>query len=260
MVNPHGGRGNAQELWTNECEPIFRAARCRFDVEFTTHHQHALKIAEELDIDSYDAVVCVSGDGVPHEIFNGLGRRSDARRALHKIAVCPLPAGSGNGMCWTATGAGTGSLASLVYIKGVLTPIDLVSITQADKRILSLLSQSFGIVAESDLGTENLRWMGGMRFTWGLLTRIWGRDAYPCDVAYSVVMDDKDAIREYYGRGGDPAQQEEEDLDEGLPPLKFGTVNDPLPQTWVMNPHPTMGNFFAGNVVAPKSLCLLFMS
>ncbi|KAF8417461.1 sphingosine kinase [Tirmania nivea] len=247
LINPQGGRGNAQELWANECEPIFRAARSKFDIELTTHHEHALKIAEELDINSYDAVACVSGDGVPHEVFNGFGRRKDARRALHKIAVCPLPAGSGNGMCWTVTGVGTGSMASLIYIKGVLTPIDLVSVTQGDKRILSLLSQSFGIVAESDLGTDHLRWMGGARFTWGLLTRIWGKDVYPCDVAYKVVMDDKNAIREYYRRGGHPPQ-EEDYSEEGLPPLKFGTINDPLPEGWVFKPQPTMGNFFAGNM------------
>ena len=70
---------------------------------------------------------------------------------------------------------------------------------------------------------------------------------YPCDVAYKVVMDDKNAIRGYYRRGGDPLQ-EEEGSEEGLPPLKFGTINDPLPEGWVFNPQPTMGNFFAGNV------------
>jgi len=233
-------------MWTNECEPIFQAARCKLDVELTTHHQHAVEIAEGLDISSYDAIVSVSGDGIPHEVYNGFARRKDAREALSKIAVCPLPGGSGNGMCWSSTGAGTGSMAALVYIKGIVTPIDLISITQGDKRILSFLCQSFGTIAEADLGTNNLRWMGGIRFTWGVLTRIFGQTSYPCDVAYKIVMDDKSSIRDYYLRGGDP--QQEEDSSEGLPPLKFGTVNDPLPEDWVMNPHPTMGTFFAGSM------------
>ena len=256
IINPRGGRGNAQGLWASQCEPLFRAAHCKITVESTEYFQHALKIAEELDISSYDAVVCVSGDGVPHEIFNGFAKRKDAGEALRKIAVCPLPAGSGNGMCWTMHGTDSGSLTSLIYIKGVHTPIDLVSVTQGDKRILSVLSQSYGIVAESDLGTENLRWMGGARFTVGLLQRIWGKDAYPCDIAYKTVMDDKNTIKEYYRRGGDPPAEGETQHD-GLPPLKYGTVNDELPDGWALNKYPTIGNFYAGNVSTTnlKLLC-----
>ena len=251
LINPYGGRGNAKEVWKRDCEPIFRAAHCTLDVEYTTHHQHAMEIAQRLDISRYQAVLCVSGDGIPYEVINGFAKRDDAGEALRKIPVCLLPGGSGNGLCWTATGAGTGSMASLVYVKGIMTPVDLVSITQGDRRILSCLSQSFGIVADADLGTENLRWMGGTRFTWGIFTRIWGKHAYPCDVAYKVVMDDKNAIKEYYRRGGDPHPGEEYS-GEGLPPLKFGTVNDPLPADWVQSPEPNMGTFYAGTVSQPS--------
>ncbi|KAF8477050.1 ATP-NAD kinase-like domain-containing protein [Kalaharituber pfeilii] len=248
LLNPYGGQGLAAKLWATQCEPLFRAAHCKVDVEQTTYHQHAMKIAEELDISAYDTVACVSGDGIPHEVFNGFAKRKDAREALRKIVVCQLPGGSGNGMCWTLTGTDSGSLASLIYIKGVRTPIDLVSVTQGDRRLLSMLSQSFGIVAEADLGTEDLRWMGGFRFTWGLLTRIWGQVAYPCDIAYAAVMDDKDAIREYYRQGVNSTVEGEVDNYDGLPPLKYGTVNDELPEGWSLVPHPTIANFYAGNM------------
>ena len=150
-------------------------------------------------------------------------------------------------MCWSLTGTDSGSMASLAYIKGLRTPMDLVSITQGDKRILSSLSQSFGIIADTDLGTDHLRWMGGLRFTWGLLTRIWGKVPYPCDIAFKVITDDKKAIKEYYRRGGDPADGEDHEGVE-LPPLKYGTVNDDLPEDWKLIPHPSIGNFYAGNV------------
>lgn len=95
--------------------------------------------------------------------------------------------------------------------------------------------------------------MGGLRFTWGLLTKLWGRTSYPCDVAVKVALDDKEAIREYYLRGGDPSENEEgtsqsEDEDGPLPPLKYGTINSPLPEDWSMATYTTMGNFFSGNV------------
>jgi hypothetical protein len=47
--------------------------------------------------------------------------------------------------------------------------IDLLSILQSGKRSLSFMSQSVGLVADLDLGTEHLRWMGSNRFMYGFL-------------------------------------------------------------------------------------------
>ena len=47
--------------------------------------------------------------------------------------------------------------------------VDVFSITQGDKRSLSYMSQAVGLMADLDLGTENLRWMGDTRFAVGLL-------------------------------------------------------------------------------------------
>lgn len=50
-------------------------------------------------------------------------------------------------------------------------PIDLCSIlTRKDnKRSLSYMSQCVGLMADLDLGTEHLRFMGSNRFTYGYL-------------------------------------------------------------------------------------------
>jgi len=47
--------------------------------------------------------------------------------------------------------------------------IDLLSILQDEKRSFSFLSQSVGLMADLDLGTEHLRWMGSNRFVYGFL-------------------------------------------------------------------------------------------
>lgn len=47
--------------------------------------------------------------------------------------------------------------------------VDLFSITQGGKRSLSFMSQALGLMADLDLGTEHLRWMGDTRFMVGLL-------------------------------------------------------------------------------------------
>ena len=39
-------------------------------------------------------------------------------------------------------------------------PTDIFSVTQKDNRCLSFMSQAIGLMAELDLGTEHLRFMG----------------------------------------------------------------------------------------------------
>src|SRR6185437_11560256 len=108
------------------------------------------------------------------------------------------------------------------------------------------LSQSFGIVAESDLGTDNIRWMGAQRFTYGFLVRLLQRTIWPCDLAIKVEIDDKRAIKEHYAAfksvvEDDGVLADQKRLDAAkqspaLPELKFGTVQDVLPSDWEVVP------------------------
>lgn len=256
LVNPFGGKGTAASLYQRHAAPVFAAAKCQVDVQHTEYRGHAIEIAEKLDIDAYDAVVCCSGDGLPYEVFNGLGKRPDARKALTQTAVALLPCGSGNGLTWNAFGTGSVSIAALGIVKGRRTPLDLVSISQKDSRTLSFLSQSFGIVAECDLGTENIRWMGAQRFTYGFLIRLLRQTIWPCDLAIRVEIGDKEAIKQHYATWS--TRPEEPDADSkrfelaaqspGLPELKYGTVMDELPSEWEVISGETMGNFYAGNM------------
>jgi sphingosine kinase len=253
LINPFGGKGIASRLYHQYAAPILAAAHCAVEVEETTHGGHATEIAEQIDIDAYDAIVCCSGDGLPYEVFNGLAKKPNARVALSKLAVAMIPGGSGNAMAWNLCGTGSVSVAALAIVKGVRTSMDLVSITQGKTRTLSFLSQSFGIIAESDLGTDNIRWMGAHRFTYGFLVRLMQRTVWPCDLAVKVEIDDKNAIKEHYRRyaAGEPPRRPSEDTvagSGGLPDLKYGTVLDELPQDWEVVPGENMGNFYAGNM------------
>ncbi|EME89720.1 diacylglycerol kinase [Pseudocercospora fijiensis CIRAD86] len=262
LVNPFGGQGYAQKIWTRDVEPILAAAQCEIDVERTAYRGHAVEIAEKLDIDAFDVVACASGDGLPHEVFNGLAKRPDARRALRKIALCQIPCGSGNAMSLNCNGTDSASLAAVEIVKGIRTPLDLVAITQGDRRMWSFLSQAVGIIAETDLGTESLRWMGSFRFTWGLLVRMLGKTIYPAEISVVTETDDKRAVRELYRRAAEEHEaansknlhtDEEEDehpdpSDQQLPTLKYGTILDRLHPDFLTTDHPNLGNFYAGNM------------
>jgi sphingosine kinase len=227
----------------------------------------ATDLTEQMDLDKYDTVVACSGDGTPYEIFNGLAKRPDARRALGKIAVSHIPCGSGNAMSNNWNGSNHPGPAALAIAKGVVTPLDLSSITQGDRRVVSVLSQAVGIMAEADLMTEHMRWMGNKRFDVGLMQRVFAKKCYPCDLALKVEVEGKENVRAYYKRlresNGNGRETDwptvdgyaEDDKGEGLPRLRYGTIQDELPEGWELVRHDTIGNFFAGNVSAP--MCLL---
>lgn len=247
LINPFGGKGKAAKLYTQQIEPVFAAAKCEVDVERTAYRGHAVEIAEKLDIDAFDVLASASGDGLPHECINGLARKENAAEALRKVAIVQLPCGSGNAMSWNLNDTGDCSMAALAIVKGIRTPMDLASVTQGEKRSLSFLSQALGIAAESDLGTDNIRWMGEARFTYGFLVRLLGKTVYPIEVAIKEEIADKQEIKKHYAR----QRQLKPELTEavgGLPPLKYGTINDPLPEGWNMVDYAKMGNLYCGNM------------
>lgn len=277
LVNPHAGPGGADKIFEKKVRPIFEAARMPLTVVRTTYSGEAVTLAQDLDISEYDIAIPCSGDGLPHEVFNGLSKRPDARKALSKLAVCHIPCGSGNAMSCNLYGTHRPSLAALAIVKGVPTKLDLCSVTLQDgERLTSFLSQAYGLIADLDITTEHLRWMGAARFTYGFLTLAIRKKTYPCDVAMKVEVGGKEEIRGHYARGvrgaesevgngeasgdgeeGGSNDGEGEGEGEGMPGLKYGTVNDELPEDWEVVPHEKLGSFYCGNVcflLAPFAL------
>ncbi|KAG6898377.1 hypothetical protein C0992_009052 [Termitomyces sp. T32_za158] len=201
LVNPHGGVRKGITVFMKTVEPILRAARCSLDVTHTTHQGHAFDIAKHLHMD-YDAIVIVSGDGLVHEVLNGFAQHEDPRKAL-SIPLAPIPTGSGNGLALNLLGPEHGfdvTEAALNVIKGKQMKVDVFSLTQGGKRTISFMSQALGLMADLDIGTENLRWMGDTRFVVGLLRGILKFKACPVQLSYKVAESDKIKMAEDFSK------------------------------------------------------------
>ncbi|KAL0946846.1 hypothetical protein HGRIS_013014 [Hohenbuehelia grisea] len=194
LVNPHGGRRKAPIVFTKTVEPILRTAGCVLDVHYTTHGGHAYDIAKELPLE-YDAVVTVSGDGLVHEVINGFAHHAKPLLAF-KTPIAPIPTGSGNGLALNLLGIEDGldvAAAALNIVKSQSMKVDIFSITQGGKRTFSFMSQALGLMAELDVGTDHLRWMGEARFTYGLIRGI--LQFKPCPIQLSVKIAEHDKSR-----------------------------------------------------------------
>lgn len=97
----------------------------------TTHRNHAFDTVKQSPLD-YDAIVVLSGDGLVHEVFNGLARHSEPMRAL-KIPVAPVPTGSGNAMCLNLFGV-------KVRYYGTLLPQNLTGSQEGFDVVLAALN------------------------------------------------------------------------------------------------------------------------
>ena len=63
--------------------------------------------------------------------------------------------------------------STLNVIHGRRTPLDLVEVTTRDQTLYSFLSIGWGLLADMDIQSERLRFMGGFRFTvYGLIRTI----------------------------------------------------------------------------------------
>ncbi|GAB1517206.1 sphinganine kinase lcb4 [Rhizoctonia solani] len=171
FVNPAGGQGKGVQLFEKKVKPILLAAHGEVDAVVTTHSKHAVELARECDLD-FDALLTVSGDGLVFEVLNGFRERPDGAKAF------ALPDGFDV------------ALAALNAIKGQRMPYDLCSFTQDGKTSISFLSQAIGLMADLDLGTENMRWMGDTRFIAGFLRGVASNK--PCAMTLSIKVASRD--------------------------------------------------------------------
>ncbi|CAI4046584.1 sphinganine kinase LCB5 SKDI_12G2920 [Saccharomyces kudriavzevii IFO 1802] len=202
IINPFGGKGKAKKLFMTKAKPLLLASRCSIEVVYTKYPGHAIEIAREMDIDKYDTIACASGDGIPHEVINGLYRRPDRVKAFNQLAITEIPCGSGNAMSVSCHWTNNPSYSTLCLIKSVETKIDLMCCSQPsyarEHPKLSFLSQTYGLIAETDINTEFIRWMGPARFELGVAFNILQKKRYPCEIYVKYAAKSKNELKTHY--------------------------------------------------------------
>ncbi|KAI8139534.1 ATP-NAD kinase-like domain-containing protein [Fennellomyces sp. T-0311] len=227
LVNPFSGQGHAKKIFKEKVSPVFESAQCNIDYQETEYQGHAIEIAKELDVDAYDAIVTVSGDGIIHEIINGFSQRPDARTALKKVPLGVIPGGTGNALsiCMLGEKLGFDPIhTARQVVKGKNMAFDLCSVTYDDHRYMSFLSHNYGITSYADLATESMRWMGDTRTIVGLLQQIFTGASYQMEAAVQIVETSKDKIKSSFpsevqvpATGSGPIQDTIPDLSQPVP-------------------------------------------
>ena len=139
----------------------------------------------------------VSGDGLIHEVINGLLNRKDWDKKTHvdglgkvkfreTLTVGAIPGGTGNGFIKALLERGHENYgvheAAFRVIKGRRVDVDLTEFTleyEPQKKIFSFLSFAWSVFADIDIGSEAIRCCGPTRFTvWGAYRTFFIRDHF----------------------------------------------------------------------------------
>jgi sphingosine kinase len=220
VVNPKSGTQKGQTIYDTIVVPVLEQAGIDHDVFNTTHACHAeerMKHGQEdeiLDISQYDGVIAIGGDGTVHEIFQGLSSRSDFKEICHKLKLGVVGAGTSNRLAKSLACSSEQECAPLDSIflaaKGNSSWMDLANYTTQSSDHISFLTFSWSIIADIDMESECIRYIGRLRLD---LWAVW-----------RVI-----ALRKYRARFSYlPATSQIIEAITDMPAL-----NDPVPQNWV---------------------------
>uniref|UniRef100_A0A3P9JSU9 Ceramide kinase n=1 Tax=Oryzias latipes TaxID=8090 RepID=A0A3P9JSU9_ORYLA len=176
-INPFGGKRRGKRIYEEKVAPVFQQAGISADVIVTERANHARDhLTTEANLQQYDGVVCVGGDGMFSEILHGLVARTqndnkvDQKHPDAELKPCMLrigiiPAGSTDCICFATVGTNDPVTSALHIIIGDSQPMDVCSVHHNDvflRYSVSLLGYGFygDVLADS----EKKRWLGPARY------------------------------------------------------------------------------------------------
>ncbi|XP_069038760.1 sphingosine kinase 2 isoform X2 [Lepisosteus oculatus] len=202
LVNPFSGRGQAMELCQTHILPMIRESGISYNLIQTERQNHARELVRQISLFEWDGIVIVSGDGLLHEVINGLMERPDWEQAI-KTPLGILPCGSGNALAGAINHHAGYEMClreallmncCFLLCKGGVRPMDLVSVTttpgapkagsRPGGRLFSFLSVAWGFVSDVDIESERYRGLGSARFTLGTLVRLASLRSYRGRLSY----------------------------------------------------------------------------
>ena len=98
LASPASGTGLATSTYTRLLLPILKHFRIAHSHICLTDGQTASYLAENGQFTPDTIFILLSGDGVIHEVINGLAQNPHFETSNNTIKLCPIPCGSGNGL------------------------------------------------------------------------------------------------------------------------------------------------------------------
>ncbi|XP_004438101.1 PREDICTED: ceramide kinase [Ceratotherium simum simum] len=196
FINPFGGKGQGKRIYERKVAPLFALASITTDVIVTERANHAKESLYEINLDKYDGVICVGGDGMFSEILHGLIGRTQRNAGVDqnqpRAALVPsplrigiIPAGSTDCVCYSTVGTNDVETSALHIIVGDSLSMDVSSVHHNStllRYFVSLLG--YGFYGDIIKDSEKKRWMGLARYDFSGLKTFFSHHCYEGTVSF----------------------------------------------------------------------------
>ena len=125
ICNPVSGNAQGLRLCELIVQPMLRVANVRYELIVTETGSHAYELATELDPEEYSGIAVIGGDGILHEVLNGLFHlcRSDVAEFETLLETLPLgiiPTNGGNDGLANSIGLSNAYIATKRMIESIV--------------------------------------------------------------------------------------------------------------------------------------------
>ena len=166
IMNPVSGRKQGPRL-LHALRDKLVSTDFRLNVFETEFGGHARDLARQMDVDAYDGIIVIGGDGTIHEVVNGLMVRSERK----PIPIGLMPGGSGNSLV-RELGLLDPSTAIQAIMSGHTRSIDLIEVTTSMEKIFTISMVGWGLVTDIGVRAEQIRRLGTSRYTLASLLEV----------------------------------------------------------------------------------------
>ncbi|XP_066247161.1 ceramide kinase isoform X1 [Euwallacea similis] len=206
FVNPFGGKQNAMRIYEKYGKNLFSIAGVEVTVNVSQRKDQIKDFLITHNLDMFDSVACVGGDGTVSELFNGLVLREcrlkdinandmDQNLPKPRKPIGIIPGGSTDTIAYCLHGTTDPTTAVLHIIFGDTLGLDLVSVYD-ENALLRLYASvlSYGYLGDVAYHSDQYRWMGPHRYDYSGFKKLMRNRGYKGEIA--IYTDKKEAEQE----------------------------------------------------------------
>jgi ceramide kinase len=194
LLNPNSGRQQASLVYDTLIRPTLEAARIASRVVQTRGPGHAEQVVRTTIAEvassqtQLDGILAVGGDGLFHEITNGLlsARDINSEQALvaARLRVAHVPCGSTDAVACSLNGTRSAFAAIARVTLGDETPLDVAKVQVGNIQRYACCIAAYGFMADVVEASERHRWLGPLRYDAAGFAKLVANTAYSVRVSW----------------------------------------------------------------------------
>ncbi|XP_063501692.1 ceramide kinase-like protein isoform X5 [Symphalangus syndactylus] len=211
LLNPQSHKKEATQVYYEKVEPLLKLAGIKTDVTIMEYEGHALSLLKECELQGFDGVVCVGGDGSASEVAHALLLRAQKNAGMEtdriltpvraQLPLGLIPAGSTNVLAHSLHGVPHVITATLHIIMGHVQLVDVCTFSTAGKLLRFGFSAMFGFGGRTLALAEKYRWMSpNQRRDFAVVKVLANLKAEDCEISF-LPFNSSDDVQERRAQG-----------------------------------------------------------